>query len=182
MSKECNQKECSDPTWARGMCSIHYRRHLRGADMDAPKRHSNKGEACTADSCRKRAANKGLCTSHHYRRTMGMDINYPPIRRQARGEWGHWFINGSGYVLRQRKLKGQNKVERQLQHRVVMEERLGRPLLKHENVHHRNGIRHDNRLENLELWSTSQPSGQRVEEKLAWAREIVLLYEGERTW
>jgi hypothetical protein len=62
------------------------------------------------------------------------------------------------------------------EHVVVMSEMLGRPLLPHENVHHRNGVRDDNRPENLELWSTFQPPGQRVRDKIVWARQILELY------
>lgn len=65
------------------------------------------------------------------------------------------------------------------QHVVVMEETLGRPLEAGENVHHKNGNRSDNRPENLELWVTAQPSGQRPEDLVAYAKEILERYSPE---
>lgn len=51
------------------------------------------------------------------------------------------------------------------EHRLVLARHLGRPLKPNETVHHRNGNRLDNRLENLELWATNHAHGQRVDEE-----------------
>ena len=92
---------------------------------------------------------------------------------EARGNWipGERRIASTGYV--RIKVPGGREV---LEHRHIMEQHLGRKLERYENVHHLNGDRTDNRLDNLELWDTSQPAGQRPEDKIAWAKEILARY------
>lgn len=89
---------------------------------------------------------------------------------------GGRVLDGAGYVLiyypDHPKSRG-NKIQ---EHVAVMEDHLGRRLLPKEEVHHKNGIKSDNRLENLELWSTSHPAGQRVVDKVVWAKEILHMY------
>lgn len=97
----------------------------------------------------------------------------------ARGRKPGRTINFQGYAL----LTGRydhpnaNKRGQVLEHVAVMAGIIGRPLVKGENVHHINGVRDDNRPENLELWNTSQPSGQRILDKVEWAKQILGMYE-----
>jgi hypothetical protein len=81
-------------------------------------------------------------------------------------------IHHSGYRYISMGKRGSVRAE----HRVVMEQVLGRPLLSVETVHHLNGDRADNRPENLELWSSRHAKGQKVEDLVAFAKEILALY------
>jgi hypothetical protein len=103
--------------------------------------------------------------------------------REIRAATPEKVINRQGYIivraiddpLADAMKKGSS--DRVLEHRLVMARHLGRPLSSSESVHHKNGNREDNRIDNLELWVSNQPAGQRVDDVLAWAREIIDLYD-----
>ena len=83
-----------------------------------------------------------------------------PSRSKVGSQGNRKFVETrSGYVV-----LCDEKGRTQFEHRAVMEQMLGRPLLPwpHETVHHKNGIKTDNRPENLELWSGNHGGGQRV--------------------
>lgn len=94
-----------------------------------------------------------------------------PLRHRA--PKGAGSLGPDGY--RRYMIDGRNRLE----HHLVIEAYLGRRLRRGEVVHHRNGVRDDNRLANLELWSTAHPPGQRVADKVAWAKELLRTYEPE---
>lgn len=176
-NRKCAQNGCQKKVQARGYCHAHYKRHARGMNMDAPMPHKNVGSRCAVSDCDQPSKTRGYCHLHYRRSMRGAQIDSPVPPKNPDG-WGSWYKpSKSGYVLRFRNVNGER--ESQSQHRQVMEQHLGRALLPGENVHHLNGVRHDNRIENLELWSTVQPAGQRVSDKLAWAREIIALYGEE---
>ncbi len=105
----------------------------------------------------------------------GLSLDHPRLKKEN-GQ-GH-SCTTRGYIVVSKKghPNARNGKGSIYQHTLIMSEHLKRPLRKGESVHHKNGIRNDNRIENLELWSKSQPSGQRVEDKIKWAQEFLESY------
>lgn len=109
------------------------------------------------------------CGCYHKERVSGKNS---PLWKGGR------TVNKYGYVLIKNPDKGKyGNSDRIGEHRLVMMKYLGRKLFSEETIHHKNGIRDDNRLENLELWSSSHCSGQRVTDLVEWAKEILERYE-----
>ena len=161
IERKCTIPGCENKHWAKGLCAKHKQRQLNGLPM-LPNSLKRKKKPCSVIGCETLALCRGLCSKHHLRMKRNGNLDDPPPPRYR-------TLNSRGYVE-----VGPNRV---LEHRHVMAQHIGRPLLKEETVHHINGVRDDNRLENLELFSSSHPAGQRVQDKLKWAKEIIALYD-----
>jgi HNH endonuclease len=156
----CSIPGCEQDMIARGWCNKHWARWRRYGDpMVVPDRKKPK-RPCPIEGCTGMVETWGLCGMHYQRKRTGRPMDAP------RANPGTGWINRNGY--REIRKGGRGVLE----HRWVMEQQLGRRLHPWETVHHKNGERADNRPENLELWITTQPKGQRPEDVAAWVVEF----------
>lgn len=130
--------------------------------------HNKMFDTCQIYDCDKKHCAKGMCQMHYRRNKL---YKNPNVKMNTGIQ-----KDRDGYVLIRHIPGNGNAGKYKYEHRLVMEQMIGRELLPIENVHHKNGVRNDNRPENLELWSRRQPPGQRVEDKVEYAIEILKLY------
>lgn len=142
-----------------------------------PKEQKTKLVCLHPDGCDRPHLAHGMCNMHRTRLLRKGELGGvgPERIRNTKG----WRVDSQGYVSKRKNNSETGHRKYIAEHREIMEIFLGRTLLPGENVHHKNGVKTDNRLSNLELWSSSQPSGQRVKDKVEWAKEMLRLYEPE---
>lgn len=155
----CKIEKCSRKVRRSGLCGEHY----------AEKR----GIKCKVKSCNKFSVGKELCSLHWQRDKAGIPLDYVK-------ETGKTYISSDGYVVEYMPGHIQSdKYGKVLQHRRLMSDKMGRKLNSYENIHHINGDKKDNRLENLEIWITKQPKGQRISDLIEWSKWILKEYNDE---
>jgi hypothetical protein len=170
----CSVDGCGKGAVTKGFCHPHYVKFLKYGDplAYAPRRT---GVPCAIEGCKNSAIARGWCRMHYGRWMQTGD----PLGTKIKN-WKKELIDDNGYVtVYAPDHPNARKTNRLPKHRMVMSEFLGRPLRKNENVHHINGVKTDNRIENLELWVTSQPKGQRPQDLVAHAKKILKAYAGE---
>lgn len=144
----CITDDCQRVTRTRGLCNYHYEQW---------KRSRPNQESCAVEGCPKLLYVRGWCLRHYKQwRYWGT-----PFGDRLVKSTGYKYKDSLGYI----RIK-QNDGSYEAEHRLVLGQILGRPLESYESAHHLNGIRDDNRAENLELWISPQPSGIRASQQL----------------
>lgn len=138
------------------------------------------GPRCSIKGCMRPVLARGWCQPHYYRWHRTGNVQ-EVVRLQVHREYGTGNLVSEGYLqLYRPDHPYATRKGYVLQHRLVMEEVLGRYLHEDETVHHRNGNKLDNVPSNLELWTSRHPKGQRVQDLVAYAHEIIATYGAEQ--
>jgi hypothetical protein len=170
----CTVEGCDKPHFTKGLCEMHrWRVRAEGMPGEAAPRQNRRPRQleipCAVDGCEKLAVTTAGHCKRHYERIRR--TGEPGPAGSTVRDYGTGNLRKDGYI--RLTLPDGRRV---MEHVYVMECHLGRRLLRTETVHHKNGQRADNRLEQLELWSSAQPSGQRVQDKVSFALEMLALY------
>ena len=174
-SGPCSVEGCDRDAARRGMCYMHYQRLMTHGDVGevARREYFDNSGPCPIEGCDRDKVAGGLCGLHYDRLRRYGDVGSAGTTVYGPSRPPNLHKNHNGYVIRYHDGRTQRE------HRYVMEQHLGRRLEGSENVHHKNGHRDDNRIENLELWPTAQPAGQRVEDRLSFYIDQLGFYINE---